>query len=130
VWRDANVEVTRLHGLSGDLAIHQHRDRDCIFDEARKCIEYGKDDPGLIRAQIAKYSDHPPHWGLWETQMVYRRNTPEIRALCEDWMAEIESGSRRDQISLPVVLRRHGIRPESLGENVWEGSQWCKRYRK
>jgi hypothetical protein len=130
VWRDANIEVTRLPDMDADIAIHTHRDRDCIFDEAQKCIEHGKDDPGLIRAQIAKYSDHPPHWGLWETQIVYRRNTPEIRALCEDWWAEIESSSRRDQISLPVVLRRHGIRPESLGPSVWKRSQWCKRYRK
>ena len=130
VWRDANIEVTRLPDMDADIAIHAHRDRDCIFQEAEACIDYGKDDPGLIRAQIARYADHPPHWGLWENPMIYRRNTLAIRALCEDWWRELDAGSERDQISLPVVLRRHGIHPESLGPSVWKGSHWCKRHPK
>jgi hypothetical protein len=130
VWRDANIEVTRLPTLDADLAMHTHRDRRCIFDEAAKCIEYGKDDPDVIRAQIARYANHPPRWGLWENGMIYRRNTPAIRALCEDWWRELDAGSERDQISLPPVLRRHGIRPESLGPSIWKGSHWCKRHPK
>ena len=130
IWRDANIEVTRLPALKEGFAAHRHRDRNCIFDEAKKCIEYGKDDPEVINAQIAKYADHPRNWGLWENGMLYRRNTPEIRALCEDWWAEIESGSERDQISLPVVLRRHGIKPLMLGPSIWKGSNWCKRHPK
>ena len=130
VWIDANIELTRIPDLDAGFAAHRHRDRDCIFDEAAKCIEYGKDDPGVIRTQIKRYSGHPPHWGLWENGMLYRRNTPEIRALCEDWWRELDQGSERDQISLPVVLRRHGIRPVSLGASIWKGSKWCKRHRK
>ena len=130
VWADANIEVLNIPSPKSDIAIHNHRDRNCIFDEALKCIEYGKDDPEIIRKQIERYSNHPPHSGLWETQMVYRRNTPEIRSLCEDWWHELEIGSRRDQISLPVVLKKHGIVPESLGANVWKKSKWCKRYPK
>jgi hypothetical protein len=130
VWRDANIEITCLPSMESGFAIHTHCERDCIFEEAKACIEYGKDDPDLIRSQIARYTDHPPHWGLWASGVLYRRNTPEIRALCEDWLAEIESGSRRDQISLPVVLRRHGIRPESLGASIRRKSKWCRMYAK
>ena len=130
VWVDANIRLIRLPDLPADFAAHTHRDRDCIFDEAEKCIEHSKDDPAVIRAHIARYADHPAHWGLWETQMLYRRNTPVVRALCEDWWRELDAGSRRDQLSLPVVLRRHGIQPVSLGPSVWRGSRWCKRFRK
>jgi len=130
VWIDANIQLSRVPDLDADIAIHEHRDRDCIFDEAAACIAFGKDRPESIRQQIAAYAGHPPHWGLWETQMVYRRNTPAVRALCEDWWREIETGSRRDQISLPVVLLRHGMRPLSLGPSVWKGSEWCIRRKK
>jgi hypothetical protein len=75
------------------------------------------------------YNGQPRHWGLWETQMVYRQNTPEIEALCRDWWEELKLHSRRDQISLPWVLRQHCIKPESLGDNAWK-SDWARRYSK
>jgi len=131
LWIDSNVELIRdPQDMPGPLAIHTHRDRDCIFDEAQKCIEYGKDDPVIIARQIERYADHPKHWGLWENGAVYRDNTTEIRELCNDWWAEVDANSRRDQISLPVVLRRHGIRPNPLGASIWKGSQWVRLHRK
>ena len=131
LWVDANMELLRdPQDMPGPLAIHTHRDRDCIFDEAQKCIEYGKDDPDLIARQIERYADHPKHWGLWENGVIYRENTPEVRALFYDLWAELEANSRRDQISLPVVLRKHGMRPNSLGKNVWDGSKWVRLHRK
>ena len=131
LWVDANIEVTGdPKDMPGPLAVHIHRDRDCIFDEARACIKYRKDDPALIGRQIERYVGHPRHWGLWETGVVYRENTPEVRALCYDWRAEIDANSRRDQISFPVVLRRHGIMPNSLGPSIWSGSQWTRLHKK
>lgn len=130
LWIDSNIELIRdPQGMPGPLAIHTHRDRNCIFDEAQKCIEYGKDDPALLTRQAERYADHPRRWGLWENAVVFRDNTPEVRALCYDWWAEVDANSRRDQISLPVVLRRHGMKPNALGANVWKGSKWVRLHR-
>jgi hypothetical protein len=117
-WVDANVEIKQLPEVKADIAIHTHSQRDCIFDEAQACIDLSKDDPDKINTYISKHSSFPKHAGLWECTMIYRRNTPEIKKLCEDWWQEIITGTRRDQLSLPIVLERNNIVPTSLGSNM------------
>ena len=132
LWIDANFQLlTDPRTITGDMAIHRHRDRDCVYAEAEICARIAKDDPALLQQQVERYrrSGYPERAGLWETQMVYRRNTPEVRALCTDWWREIESGSRRDQVSLPFVASRHPVDIQSLGDNAWR-STWARRHRK
>jgi Protein of unknown function (DUF616) len=79
--------------------------RDCLYDEAAACIRRGKDDEGLIESQIARYRSEgfPSHCGLTETSILVRRNTPAIRRFNEQWWRELETGSRRDQLSFNYV---------------------------
>jgi hypothetical protein len=129
IYIDANVELLAIPAPSADIAIHTHRDRDCIFDEINACIEHRKADPDALRKQAATYADHPRHWGLWECAMIYRRHTPEVLKFCEKWHTEIERHTHRDQVSLPVVARSEGMRIESLGASVWSG-MWTRKHRK
>jgi hypothetical protein len=132
LWIDANFQLmSDPRTITGDMAAHRHRDRDCVYAEAEICARVAKDDPALLLQQTGRYrqNGYPERAGLWETQMVYRRNTPAVRALCEDWWREIETGSRRDQVSLPVAASRHPIIIHSLGDNAWK-STWARRHRK
>lgn len=129
LWVDANVEIKSLPKFTGDISIHTHSQRDCIFDEAQACIDLKKDDPEKINRYIMQHQEFPKHAGLWECTIIYRKNTPEIKKLCEDWWNEIINGTRRDQISLPVVLKNNNVVPTSLGPNMRK-SKWFKLHKK
>lgn len=132
LWLDANYQLTRdPRSMPGDMAIHRHRDRDCVYEEARICTRVGKDAAGVIAEQTGRYMDagYPEHNGLWETAILFRRNTEAVKALCKDWWQEIESGSRRDQISLPVVASCHSVNIVPLDGTQWR-SPWAKRHKK
>jgi len=89
-----------------DLYLFEHPDRDCLYDEAKICMEWGKDTREHIEPHVAKYRAmaFPEHMGLWFAGVLLRRNTASVKQFNEMWWWEILNGSRRDQISLPVVL--------------------------
>ena len=118
VWVDANVRARITpqqiidRYLTADLVTFRHWDRDCLYDEAAFCAKVHKDATGTLTSQAARYAHAgmPRHWGLAATRVVIRRNTPEIVALNEAWWAEMEAASYRDQVSLPYVCWKAGLR--------------------
>jgi GT2 family glycosyltransferase len=126
VWIDGNIGVRgdirplmeRLNEKSF-LGIFEHPLRNCIYAEGEECIRSKRDDPRTIKDQLASYrlEGFPEAAGLWETNVLVRRhNKPGCIALMSAWWRELELGSARDQISLPVVARRNGATVVSLGD--------------
>jgi hypothetical protein len=117
VWVDANVRLTISPQELVDTYLHQdfatfkHPDRDCLFVEAAFCAQAKKDRSEVLDRQTAKYEREsmPRYWGLAETRIVIRRNTPEVRELNVAWWNEIEEFSLRDQVSLPYVFWKRGL---------------------
>lgn len=112
--------------LSGcDLAVMRHPNRDCIYDEAECIIKLEKDDALTVQKYV-ELSDMPKHWGLFETGFVLRRHTDTMNLFEQAWWRELVHWSRRDQLSLPVILKRTGMpfgiiegRPyHSVGEHL------------
>lgn len=119
VWVDANI------GIAGDLRelfdrlpenaflgmfIHPHRN--CVYMEGEECIKRKKDDPHQINQQLARYREAlvPKGIGLFETGLIVRRhNDQACIGLMTAWWRELETGSRRDQLSLPVVAREQSV---------------------
>jgi len=142
IWLDCNVrlklspqELVKRY-LHSDFATFKHPDRNCLYKEAVFCSKVGKDRKNVIAAQTRRYrvAKMPQNWGLAETRIVIRRNTPEIQALNEDWWTEIRLHSVRDQISLPYVCWSHKMRweviPGRCGNAHPEGPWRYMRHRK
>jgi hypothetical protein len=118
IWLDGNVSMSIApkdavaRWLHGDLATLKHWERDCLYDEAAFCAKIGKDDKVTLGDQARRYQNAgmPRHWGLAATRVVMRRNTPAMAALNEAWWAELQAGSVRDQVSLPYVCWKAGLR--------------------
>jgi hypothetical protein len=111
IWLDAslvfsNDSTTIFDEFSTDLGLFRHW-RGCLYHEAKRCKQRRKDDPERIEAQVSRYREagHPPRWGLWMGGFLFRRHTPAIATFNELWWAEICQTTRRDQISLPFILR-------------------------
>jgi hypothetical protein len=126
IWLDANLQLNCLpqelmpaHSDTWDLAVWRHPYRDCAYAEAEQCVLEGKDDPATIGAQMQRYRNagFPERAGLNENNVLVRRhNAPEMIDLARAWWAEIERGSRRDQLSFGFVARQRNPRIAHIGE--------------
>ena len=126
IWIDANLQMDCIPeelvaGLSSscEIATWRHPLRDCVYEEAEECIRRGKDDNGLIEAQIEamKARNFPVKSGLYETSVIaFRMTSTNIPSLMNAWWAEIESGSRRDQLALPFALDKVAVNLDYLSD--------------
>ncbi len=119
LWVDANLQINVkpediIAPINGQAIVSTwvHPLRNCVFDEASECEKRSKDDGNVMKAQIGRYKDagYPAQNGLFETSvMASQMSAAAIPALMNDWWAEIEKGSRRDQLSFPFAARKNDI---------------------
>jgi len=118
-WMDTNLllwddplKICEKYLKDADFALFRHPHRDCIYDEVRACIEYRKDKPEIMKRQVERYraEGYPEHGGLASTGFLLRRQTEAVIRFNEMWWAEIENGSHRDQLSLPYVHWKTGLK--------------------
>lgn len=124
LWVDASIRLDcKPHEFvpsfdGWDVAAFRHPFRDCVYDEAARCITLAKDDPDVIDAQMQRYRQAGvrEHSGLTENGVLVRRhNTPTAIRFADAWWREQLHGSRRDQLSFGVAARHAGARLASLG---------------
>lgn len=106
-----------------NLAVFSHPERDCIYDEAVACIKAKKDKKYIIEKQIRRYKKegYPEHNGLTENTILLRRhNAPDIISLGEAWWKEVDSFSKRDQLSFNYVAWRNKFNFTIMDGFLWD----------
>lgn len=95
-----------------DFLTRQHRQRNCIYDEGMACIAKRKDNKDVILKQLDFYrsENYPTHNGLLYSFMILRRHTKRLKEFSRLWWEQLERYSFRDQISLPYVAWKHGMK--------------------
>lgn len=114
----ARLLVDDLIGQSpSGFGLHEHCDRNCLFDEADHAAQLAKceDQTQILQAQVQYYEmmGHPRNWGLWAAGFMCRRRGLDIAGIMARWWEELLAWSWRDQISLAFVLHRAGFRPDT-----------------
>ena len=114
IWVDSNVIlkvdpeflVNKIPS-NKEVGVFPHWDRDCLYEEAKVCIDEGLDSYSRIMPQIMEYKHEgfPRRAGLGMCFLIARKHTDRVAQLNEKWWAEICMGSIRDQISFPYVFR-------------------------
>ena len=120
VFMDANLCISgaEFYSFISDalVAILQHPERDCVWEELRYC--YLKDKVSTASAFKIHRMLHgmPRHWGLAETNVLARKhNDPQIVDLDELWWRLLqESGGSRDQLVFTPALHTLGMEPSLL----------------
>lgn len=119
VWIDANVLILDDISKYVDMLASRtdipiggipHPLRRTINAEAEAVVVAKKDNPETVQRQIARYKSggFPDDNGLIETNfLVVAMKHPESMNILNRWWSEIDSGSRRDQLSLNYVLWLH-----------------------
>jgi hypothetical protein len=123
IWHDANLQVIHheiikaiTHVENNPIAFFKHSDRNCVYEEAIKCIQLEKDYPFKILKQILGYyfNGLKPKSGLYDTSIVVKNYHLISHEFLNSWWKEIKTKSRRDQLSLPYTLKAFNIQPAIL----------------
>lgn len=137
IWIDASFRVVSPHFAqqamehATPIAQFVHPWRGCLYEEAAEIAALGMDPDGVAEWQTGRYREagHPTSWGLWASGVIARRHTAAVKRMGAAWAREVESGSARDQVSQPFVLRQAKLRPVAFPgthlANAWltyEGS--------
>jgi hypothetical protein len=122
LWMDGSFSIKNIFSVEEliktylkdcDLAVFKHPRRNCVYEEAKTCIEKKLDDPIVILNQIEKYMEEGYSYlsgGLQECGIILRRHTDQIKEFNENWWEEIKNGSKRDQISFPYVVKKMNLK--------------------
>ncbi len=124
LWVDGNIDIlspTIYNKLEEFIeknvliAISQHEERDCIYDEAETCKLHLKDDEATIdkHMQILINAGYPKHNGLFNTATMLRRhNDKDCIRLMDAWWYMVKNHSKRDQLSLCYAAWKENIHIE------------------
>lgn len=126
VYVDGNVKIvndittllSQTNCKSG-VAMYNHCQRDCLYDEALMCLLSGKGCNSQIKKQIQLYRQNkfPVHWGLKEATVIFTDLRNNIsKTILENWWHELnKSKSKRDQLSFPYSLWKNGFDMRDVG---------------
>ena len=125
-WMDGSIHVRdgsfaeRIRALlrGSDLILTDHpEDRDCLYAEAEHCQDWPKYSDEPLREQVDHYrtAGMPEHFGLWAAGCIARSHTPAMQRFGDAWLAEMERWTIQDQVSLPYLLWRDGVRFGTFG---------------
>lgn len=111
------------------LSLLKHPFRDCLYEEGEACIKQKKDNVDIIINQLSRYQKegYPSHNGLLACTVIFRKNIDAVQNLCSAWWKEIESGSRRDQISLPFVIWKNNFQGLKILDLDWMNNDLYQR---
>lgn len=104
-----------------DMVLPNHFARDCIYDEAKECVILGKAKIKEVDIQMNKYRKEgfPKHFGLGENSILLRKhNNENIIRLMNDWWDELNTQTKRDQLSFAYVLWKNGQKFHFMDESA------------
>lgn len=123
---DIRTFVKRCSDKTG-IAMHTHRERNDIYDEAKVCKLLRRGNSTNIQKQMELYKkeEFPERFGMNEaTIIVSDLHNNESVKLLDEWYKEfIRSGSLRDQLAWPYVLWKNNYKITDvgiLGNNIYE----------
>ena len=116
LWIDAtfviNIDLnTSWTNFREPFTTIDHPYDDCNYKDAVSCLELGRGEPDKIKQQIMYYHEEglPEGFGLISSGILMRQNTPEVAEFCEQWWAQVEKFSSRDQIAFTYVYWNNPI---------------------
>lgn len=135
IWIDGSHEILSesfvldcmAATMDAGIALYQHPWRQCIYTEAEASLFLPKYQGLPIAEQVAAYRSegHPEDWGLYATGTMARASDV-VAPLMESWALELERWTYQDQLSFPVVCRRHDIRPDTFPCHQVHGNTWTR----
>lgn len=112
---DLTPLIAEFRASGAVMGVFRHQKRGSIAEERRFCLEVGKlpaDQADAAAAQAAFYAEDAPgpDDALYENGVLLRRgDAAALEPAMALWWAQMLRWPRRDQLSLPYVLRKTGL---------------------
>lgn len=129
VWIDSSTylrgqpvgDILAIALANQNIAIHAHKQRDCVYDECTECRLQKKDLPHNIDniERLLRRFHYAEHNGLMETAQIFRHNQIDINILNEIWWYFLKNFTIRDQLSLPFIIHCLDIDVHTLPYSQW-----------
>ena len=121
IYIDGNISIVGnmanfIGSINSDFTTFKHPLRNCFIQEHYECINRNKAEPDLIREQLA-YNIKlglEPNKGMYQTGVIYRRHTDDVKAFCADWLNELKKFTHRDQLSIMTAVFNTGFKPNGI----------------
>jgi hypothetical protein len=114
IWVDGSFQINcnlndwwQKH-FKPDMTCIKHPVRDCVYDEARACIDLKKESAERIKEQMENMII-PPRSGLIQSGILMRQRTNFTIRICEQWWEELSKYTLRDQLSFAKVSYQQPI---------------------
>lgn len=127
LYIDANVKLTynpfelvNKYLTTSPIAYPRHNLRNCIYQEAKICLNIGKISDSEYKNIIDRLSvnAYPHNIGLAENNILLRRNDDVLlNSIMLQWWHLIETGDRRDQLSLMYLLWKNNCSFNFMNES-------------
>ena len=125
LWMDGNLSIVdrafydavNVCIARGDIyAGVRHVLRDCVYDDAVSCVHAMRDDFCHIfrTVRFLLSEGFPRHYGLFENNIILRRQDPKVSAFNAMWWQLFLDYPRRDQFVAPYCLRALSLQPTLL----------------
>lgn len=126
IYLDGNVRVVSdirdfiqyINQITG-IAMHLHRERKCIYEEAEVCKLLRRGNIKKIDEQMKKYRNEgfPQNFGMNEASIIVSdlKNKKSIKLLDKWYLEFLKSGSLRDQLAWPYILWKNNYRITDIG---------------
>ncbi|MDY0402704.1 glycosyltransferase domain-containing protein [Sulfurovum sp.] len=135
LYVDANIailgnplELVNKYLTKYDMAVPKHFARACVYAEAKECVILGKTKYQETKNQMNIYENEgfPVNFGLGENNIIFRKHKNEkIVKLMNDWWNELNTQTKRDQLSLAYVLWKNGEKFNYMDESA-RGNRYFK----
>lgn len=136
LYVDANIavlnnplELANKYLTKYDMAVPKHFGRDCVYDEAKECVVLGKTKYEETKKQMDNYRQDgfSEQFGLGENGILFRKhNNEKIIKIMIDWWNELNTQTKRDQLSLAYVLWKNGEKFNFMDESSRYGKGYFK----
>lgn len=126
LWIDSNLIINTIEFYSyvmtrikeGGLWYGiKHFERDCIYEEAIRCVDIAYSGYFETRRQLLylKSSGFPKHYGLFENNIILRNhNNIKIKKIDDEWWKIFNKFTKRDQLSLFFIFWKYNYKPMYL----------------
>ena len=136
---DLTPLIAEFRTSGADIGLFPHKQRFDIYEELAFAAKVGKvppEDAAKGVAQLAFYRAEglPDDHLFTENAIIFRRHgspgegNPKLAAAMDLWWEQMQTYTRRDQLSLPYVLHRSGLRVKLWDWNYKFENPYFKRY--
>lgn len=125
IYIDGNIkpvtDLTEFVNLCSEfgMALHIHKARKCVYEEIEACrvLRKAPDEALSKYVEFLEENGFPHNYGMNECNVIVRDHVnTEVQSIMIEWWEMFKNGSvKRDQLSFPYLLYKHGIKPSAIG---------------